>query len=95
MVIEQNKREALISHMCKSSYDKAKSGDDIFWVVAMYPSGYDLSPYNFYEMLEMLNEEELPTIVKVFDNAYDAVQFHDNIRCQAEAEAMLQGENDG
>ena len=95
MVIKQIDRERLLECLCQSSYNMAKSGKDVFWVVAEYPEGYDLSPYNFYEMLEMLNKEELPTIIKVFDNAYDAIQYRDDLACQAEAEAMLQGENDG
>jgi hypothetical protein len=95
MVIKPIDRERLLECLSQSSYNMAKNGDDVFWVVAMYPEGYDLSPYDFYEMIDMLNGEELPQIVKVFDNAYDAIQFRDDIACQAEAEAMLQGENDG
>ena len=60
-----------------------------------YPEGYDVSAYNFYDMLDILNEEEgteMPTIMKVFDNAYDAIMYRDDLHCKEEAEALIQCE---
>ena len=42
-----------------------------------------------------LNEEEgteMPTIMKVFDNAYDAIMYRDDLHCKEEAEALIQCE---
>ena len=46
-------------------------------------------------MLDILNEEEgteMPTIMKVFDNAYDAIMYRDDLHCKEEAEALIQCE---
>lgn len=95
MVIEQSKREAMLQGMCNRSRKQALSSEDYYWIVAEYPEGYDVSAYNFYDMLDILNEEEgteMPTIMKVFDNAYDAIMYRDDLHCKEEAEALIQCE---
>ena len=86
MYMNPRLRQTMLDSTSKSVQEKVKSSIDRFWVVLEDSKGFDLTSYDFYEMIDCLNKGELyERVYWVYDNWYDARWHLDELIAETEA----------